>query len=60
LLEAPKLKQGVDSSRISVESGQSKDFLVVVVDTTHHKLSVDCDDALVTNLVTTWVWYTYT
>jgi hypothetical protein len=53
------LKQGVDGSRVSTESGRSKDVLVVVVDTTHHKLGVDCNYTLVTNLVTTWVWYTY-
>ncbi len=41
MLEAPKLKQGVDSSRISAERGQSKDVLVVVIDTAHHKLGVD-------------------
>ena len=59
MLDAPKLKQGVDSTCISAESGQSKDVLVVVIDTAHHKLGVDCDNVLVTNLVTTRVRYTY-
>ncbi len=59
LLEIPKLKQGVDSSHISMESGQSKDVLVVVIDTAHHKLGIDCDDALVTNLISTRVRYSY-
>ncbi len=59
LLEASKLKQGVNSSCISPESWQSKDILVIVIDTTHHKLGIDCDNALVTNLVPTRVRYTY-
>ncbi len=47
MLEAPKLKQGVDGSRVSTESGGSKDVLVVVMDTAHHKLGIDCNVALV-------------
>ncbi len=59
LLETPKLKQGIDGSCISTESRQSKDVLVVVIDAAHQKLGIDCNNALVTNLVFTWVWYTY-
>jgi hypothetical protein len=59
LLEASKLKQGVDSSCISAESGRLKDVLVVVIDTAHHKLGIDCNNALVTNLIPTEVRYTY-
>ncbi len=59
MFETLKLKQGVDGSRASMESGRSKDVLVVVVDAVHYKLGIDCDDALVTNLVSIWVWYTY-
>ncbi len=56
---ASKLKQGVDSGRVSPESWRSEYAFVEIVNTAHHKLYVDSNNALVSDLIFAGIWYTY-
>ncbi len=59
MLVASKLKEDVDSGCVSPESRRLDYVLAVIINTAHHKLYVDSNNALVSDLISAGIWYAY-